>query len=533
MNNNNRIVSIIRETIPYVKQFRPFTESVTAAILMQQLEYWFDKFPDGFYKFSRPAPDNDKYREDDSWTEELNFSYEEFTNAFNRIGLGHKSKGLFEATPNPFVLFDSEREGKIQIMFYCYYYDRGTGLTHYHRNHKLTNLILNIITQTPMESTKKHQELMTEAVKDIVSSEIKDSLPTSTKLIKIGQFEIPFIEPQKYAVNRECQFTEIGSVNLQKSTQPISVNRECQFTEIGSVNISKPSSPGPSRAGGLPRDYSRDYTKTTTEDNARFAKRSNEAQQQGDLFNLEIMGGQPSEVKKTTKEKSKPKNKKGQNESSEKIVDSRVTPLIKHYHTTFVTLFNREPPVTKKTYGIFGKAINNLKSEEYPVEYLKTLMDMWFSRRNEKWLFKTGKMMDFIEALTELVINEQTGHLPNNQPRYNQQPNRTSLQAPAQHWPKPHTPVPTAEIQIKSELPVIQEQAKEARDKILRYSTILRLEGKKETLLNELAQTRQIDSLEALSEYRERVDRVYLCILDLIRQNQEIIKQFNQKAQAR
>jgi hypothetical protein len=139
----NRILSITRETIPYVKQIRPLTGSVAATILMQQLDYWFAKYPDGFYKFLEPC-DHPSYKSGDSWTEELGFSKDEFRTAFKQIGIQHKSKTKFATSSDPF-------QGK----FYCSYFDRTKGQVFYHRNHELVDKELDAIEHgIPVESRK-------------------------------------------------------------------------------------------------------------------------------------------------------------------------------------------------------------------------------------------------------------------------------------------------------------------------------------------------------------------------------------------
>jgi len=48
----NKTLAISRGCIPYIKELRNIAGSVTASILMQQLDYWFDKTNGNqFYKF--------------------------------------------------------------------------------------------------------------------------------------------------------------------------------------------------------------------------------------------------------------------------------------------------------------------------------------------------------------------------------------------------------------------------------------------------------------------------------------------------
>jgi len=72
--------------IAYHPEWRSFTGSVTATILLQQINYLWDQHGNKpFYKFRAPC-DHKYYRAGDSWTEELGFGLKEFDNAIKRIG---------------------------------------------------------------------------------------------------------------------------------------------------------------------------------------------------------------------------------------------------------------------------------------------------------------------------------------------------------------------------------------------------------------------------------------------------------------
>lgn len=137
----NRILSITRNTIPYVKEIMPLAGSVTGCILMQQLDYWFERYPDGFYKFQDAAPGHPQYEDGKSWTEELGFTLTEFRGAFDRIGVRHKSKSDW-----------TNAADKFQGKFYCCYTDRRAGLTFYFRNHEQLDCALDTLMQTPVRS---------------------------------------------------------------------------------------------------------------------------------------------------------------------------------------------------------------------------------------------------------------------------------------------------------------------------------------------------------------------------------------------
>lgn len=123
----NRVLSLTRNVIPYVKELRIFTDSVVGSILMQQLDYWFERYPDGFYKFLE-ASDHPKYSEGKSWSEEIGISSTEFRTAFDKIGIRWKSKTEFE-----------NADDKFQGQFYASYQDKRANLTFYFRNHDLVD----------------------------------------------------------------------------------------------------------------------------------------------------------------------------------------------------------------------------------------------------------------------------------------------------------------------------------------------------------------------------------------------------------
>lgn len=143
---NNLILSITRNVIPYVKELRPLTGSVTACILMQQLDYWFSKKPLGFYKFLEPC-EHPKYFKGDSWLEELGFSAEEFRNAYDKIGVRYKSKSDFDKTPK-----DQRFKGK----FYACFYDRIKRQIFYIRNDELVDATLLGLIRTKNSSSSEN-----------------------------------------------------------------------------------------------------------------------------------------------------------------------------------------------------------------------------------------------------------------------------------------------------------------------------------------------------------------------------------------
>lgn len=133
----NRILSLTRSTIPYVKELMPLAQSLAGCILMQQLDYWFERKPGGFYKFLENC-NQPLCRPGESWVEELGISAVEFRTTFDRFGIRYKSKSEFDRAPDKF-------QGK----FYCSYHDKRAQLTWYFRNHDLLDQALDTLLAIP------------------------------------------------------------------------------------------------------------------------------------------------------------------------------------------------------------------------------------------------------------------------------------------------------------------------------------------------------------------------------------------------
>lgn len=159
-------------TIPYYPELGKKLGGITPAILMRQLEYWFDKNGyKNFYKFLEPC-NNGSYKDGDSWVEEIGISKAEFRNAFSKIGIVYKSKKEFK-----------EAEDKFQGKPYCSYIDRMERRTYYVRNHEKVKEILNAVTN----------------------------------------------EDTEFSRNQESEFLEIKKVDFGKSTKLTSRNQESEF----------------------------------------------------------------------------------------------------------------------------------------------------------------------------------------------------------------------------------------------------------------------------------------------------------------
>lgn len=89
------------DVILYRKELNSITGGITSTILLQQMIFRFvnnDNKP--FYKFKEPC-NHEKYKDGDSWCEELGFSKKEFDTAFKRleeIGLVSKKTKMDRTT---------------------------------------------------------------------------------------------------------------------------------------------------------------------------------------------------------------------------------------------------------------------------------------------------------------------------------------------------------------------------------------------------------------------------------------------------
>ena len=117
-----------KHSIPYRPQYNLITGQVTATILLQQIGYWWHitgRKP--FYKFRAPC-EHEKYREGDSWTEEIGMTIYEFDGALKTIGTKiTKGVSKTEALASSLVIYwtDSDRVTWYQLnedLFYAAVY---------------------------------------------------------------------------------------------------------------------------------------------------------------------------------------------------------------------------------------------------------------------------------------------------------------------------------------------------------------------------------------------------------------------------
>lgn len=191
---NNKILSKTRQIIPYVKELRKLesVSSASTAILMQQLDYWFDKTGQGFYKFLAPC-NHPAYEQGDSWTEELGFSEKEFRTAFKNIGVKYNNKTSFEEQDDPF-------QGK----YYCSYTNKREGKTYYFRNNQLVDADLDRVFTESRETPDGHSGKLRSVTSSPARSESPDAADGNLPNLPTG---------------RQHLYTEITPENTAETTR--------------------------------------------------------------------------------------------------------------------------------------------------------------------------------------------------------------------------------------------------------------------------------------------------------------------------
>jgi hypothetical protein len=119
--------------------------SANAILLMQQLEFMFSMANgDPFAKHvAPPSGFNPYYEEGDSWTEELAFSNEEFSNAFRLLGKTYTSKGQWDAAVNAYN--GGHGDCPFDGQMYAAYNDRGGRVMVWLRNHTVMDEMIDVM----------------------------------------------------------------------------------------------------------------------------------------------------------------------------------------------------------------------------------------------------------------------------------------------------------------------------------------------------------------------------------------------------
>lgn len=134
----------------YIKLYPSLSKMLrcqNASMIMSHMEYWFERQPNGFYKFIEPCNHN-LYKEGDSWTEALDMTRSTFTRALKKIATRHSSRTTFKKEIDPF-------KGKM----YASFYDRQKNQMFFIRNHERVESTLDAIPTVKARHLKTSKQI--------------------------------------------------------------------------------------------------------------------------------------------------------------------------------------------------------------------------------------------------------------------------------------------------------------------------------------------------------------------------------------
>lgn len=212
--------------IKYQPALRKIAGSLSATVLMSQLEYWFSKQGRAFYKFIEPC-DHKLYKEGDSWSEELAFSGAEFRNAFKQIGVVYKTKKAYR-----------ESEDRFQGKMYLSYFDRVRKVTYYMRNDKLVENVFNALASKSIEEKSPAEEKQQMPLEEMNTSQLQERL-ASQESEKEKLLEMHKVDPYR-AVESEGGIS-VDYVRKLQTEKYIKTNRliDRQFPKVLEKKLGK------------------------------------------------------------------------------------------------------------------------------------------------------------------------------------------------------------------------------------------------------------------------------------------------------
>ena len=179
--------------------------SKIVTFIVSQLDYWFSKMGNKFYKFIEPSSNQKSYKEGDSWTEELCISRKTFTRAFDKIGTRHKSKSSFR-----------DAKDKFQGKPYASYYDRQTKKTVFLKNSE--------ISLPKLKCIEKNFEPTNQILENISHSNL-----TSSSIKKLNQHDKPSNtanKPRNIITQKSKAVPKTFNAQIQNA---IKINKEISF----------------------------------------------------------------------------------------------------------------------------------------------------------------------------------------------------------------------------------------------------------------------------------------------------------------
>lgn len=174
-------------------------------IIVSQLEYWFSKMGNKFYKFIEPSYNQRAYREGDSWTEELEISRKTFTRVFDEIGIRYKSKSAFK-----------EAENKFQGKRYASYYDRQKKTTVFLKNTEVDPPTSNYFLKK--ESRKNTILKIKSSISPIENSKVSSSQSSNPVFVKKKN-------PEKVLPTPPQNTYQKGNININDQEKGNNINK--------------------------------------------------------------------------------------------------------------------------------------------------------------------------------------------------------------------------------------------------------------------------------------------------------------------
>ena len=212
MSNTQKILNQKKHYfVKYHPELKRFFGSHQAALIFQRSEYWFQKYPSGFWKFFEPCEKHPQYREGDSWQEELGFSRKVFKRVFSALGIHYKSKSDYLACSDPF-----------QNKLYASYYDRKTNRTYFFRNHQKVQQFLSSFWQGIKSVTAK----------------------INTKISQIGSSQnvlvgSSFVRALDISLQRSTSFQESPELEFSTPPQPLPLKTEVEDERDKNIQVAE------------------------------------------------------------------------------------------------------------------------------------------------------------------------------------------------------------------------------------------------------------------------------------------------------
>lgn len=120
--------NFIKLYVPELRQL--FDGDEKTCLMMAQLEYWFGKYPNGFYKFMDiPKGENPGYKTGQSWAEEMGMSVDKIKNGLASICESY----------NSYTDYKKQEGDKFKGKFYLRYFHKPSHQMYFLRNHELVN----------------------------------------------------------------------------------------------------------------------------------------------------------------------------------------------------------------------------------------------------------------------------------------------------------------------------------------------------------------------------------------------------------